>query len=147
VSDVASWGIDKISEVCTKYTGESLEDVLSEVFPDEGDLEHFVINKTQRIILVGFAIEPRLERMVEWLSDGYGVGINAVSLKYIRTSAGNEMLTRTAIIAEQVEEARVKTKKFTIPMSDEPGEYEEDQLRDLLLRLFVAGLGDRATNS
>lgn len=139
-SDVASWGIDKISEVCTKYTGESLEDVLSEVFPGEGDLEHFVINETQRIILVGFAIEPRLERMVEWLSDGYGVGINAVSLKYIRTSAGNEVLTRTAIIAEQVEEARVKTRKFPIPMSDEPGEYEEDQLRDLLLRYLSQGL-------
>jgi hypothetical protein len=72
--------------------------------------------------------------MIEWLSDGYGVGINAASLKYIRTSAGNEVLTRAAIISEQVEEARIKTKKFTIPMSDEPGSYEEDQLRDLLLR-------------
>ena len=39
-----------------------------------------------------------------------------------------------ALISEQVEEARIKTKKFTIPMSDEPGSYEEDQLRDLLLR-------------
>lgn len=75
--------------------------------------------------------------MIEWLSDGYGVGINAVSLKYVRTSAGNEILTRTAIIAEQVEEARAKTKKkFNIPMSDEPGSYEEDQLRNLLLRYF-----------
>lgn len=131
-SDVASWGIDKVGEICAKYTGETLEDVLSEAFPD-ADLEHLVINETQRIILVGFAIEPRLERMIEWLSNGYGVGINAVSLKYIRTSAGNEVLTRTAIISEQVEEARTKTKKFTIPMSDEPGGYEEDQLRDLLI--------------
>lgn len=139
-SDVASWSTDKIGEVCAKYTGESLEDILSEVFPDEGDLEHFVVNETQRIILVGFEIDPRLERMIEWLSDNHGVGINAVSLKYLRTSAGNEVLTRAAVIDEHVEEARVKTKKFTIPMSNEPGEYEKDHLRELLLRYLSQGL-------
>lgn len=31
-SAVASWNIDKIGEICAKYTGESLEDVLSEAF-------------------------------------------------------------------------------------------------------------------
>lgn len=138
-SDVASWGIDKIGEICAKHTGEILEDVLSETFPD-ADLEQLVINETQRVILVGFAIEPRLERMIEWLSNGYGVNVNAVSLKYIRTSAGNEVLTRTAVIAEQVEEARVKTKKFTIPMSDEPGGYEEEQLRILLVHYLSQDL-------
>jgi hypothetical protein len=140
-SDVATWNVDKIGEICAKYTGESLEDVLSETFPEE-DLDHLVINETQRIVLVGFAIEPRLARMIEWLSNGYGVGINAVSLKYIRTSAGSEILTRTAVIAEQVEEARAKnkTKKITIPMSDEPGNYEEGQLRDLLLRYLSQDL-------
>jgi hypothetical protein len=138
-SDVASWSTDKIREICAKYTGESLEDVLSEAFPDI-DLENIAINQTQRIILVGFAVEPALERMIEWLSGAYGVGINAVSLKYIRTSAGNEVLTRTAVISEQVEEARVKTKKFTIPVSDEPGEYEEDELRGSLLHYLSQDL-------
>lgn len=102
------------------------------MFPDEGDLEHLIINETQRIILVGFAIEPRLERMIEWLSEGYGVGINAVSLKYIRTSSGDEVLIRTSIINKHTEEARVRTKKFTIPMSDVPGEYDVVQLRELI---------------
>lgn len=130
-SDVASWGIDKLSEVCIKYTGKSLEEVLGEHLPDV-DLESFAVNESQRIILVGFAIEASLERMVEWLSDGYGVGINAVILKYVRTSSGDEVLTRTAIISEQTEEARVKSKKFTIAMSDAPGDYEEAQLEELL---------------
>lgn len=132
-SDVASWDIDKIGEICVKYTSESLEDVFSEAFPDV-ELEHLTINETQRIVLVGFAVEPSLERMIEWLSDVYGVGINAVSLKYLRTSTGSEILTRTAIISEQTEEARVKKKKTTIPMSDEPGTYEDDQLKELLIR-------------
>lgn len=130
-SDVASWGIDKLSEVCIKYTGKSLEEVLGEHLPDV-DLESFAVNESHRIILVGFAIEASLERMVEWLSDGYGVGINAVILKYVRTSSGDEVLTRTAIISEQTEEARVKSKKFTIAMSDAPGDYEEAQLEELL---------------
>lgn len=138
-SDVASWSIDKIGEICAKYTGESLEDVLSESFPDT-DLESLAINEAQRIILVGFTIEASLERMIEWLSGGYGVGINAVNLKYIRTSSGNEILTRTSIISEQLEEARVKTKKFTVSMSDEPGEYEEGQLKDLLLHYLSQDL-------
>lgn len=138
-SDVASWGIDKLSEVCTKYTGKSLEDVLSEHLPDM-DLESFAVNESQRIILVGFAIEASLERMVEWLSDGYGVGINAVILKYVRTSSGDEVLTRTAIISEQTEEARVKSKKFTIAMSDAPGDYEEAQLEELLFQYLSKDL-------
>ncbi|MDQ3588692.1 MAG: endonuclease NucS [Actinomycetota bacterium] len=132
-SDVASWSIDKIGETCVKYTGQSLEDILTEAFPDI-DLESLAINETQRIILVGFAIEPALERMIEWLSGAYGVGINAISLKYLRTSTGSEVLTRTSLISEQVEASRVKKQKVTIPMSDEPGEYEEDELRELLVQ-------------
>ncbi len=132
-SDVASWSIDKIREVCTKHMGRSLEDVLSEAFPDLA-LESLAINEAQRITLVGFAIEPALERMIEWLSGVYGVGINAVSLKYIRTSSGNEVLTRTTIISEQLEASRIKTQQGKIAMSDEPGTYEEDELRELLLR-------------
>jgi len=45
--------VNKISEVCTKYTGRGLEDYLSEKFEDV-DLEDLTINKTQRILLVGF---------------------------------------------------------------------------------------------
>lgn len=131
-ADVASWGVEKIGEVCAKYTGKSLEDVLSEAFPDI-DFDGLSMNETQRVVLVGFAVEPALERMIEWLSEGYGVGINAVVLKYVRTSTGSEVLTRSAVISEQVEAERTKkAKKFTIPMSDDPGKYDVDQLRELL---------------
>lgn len=130
-SDIATWSIDKIREVCAKYTGKSFEDVFVDAFPDI-DLTVLKINEEQRIILVGFSIESSLERMIEWLSTGYGVVINAVILKYLRTSAGNEIVTRTAIISEEAEESRTKARKFTIPMSDEPGTYSEDQLRKLI---------------
>ena len=130
-SDLATWSIDKISEACVKFTVESLDDVFSASFPDVA-LETAKINERQRIVLVGFGAETALERMVEWLSENYGVSINAVILKYVRTAAGSETLTRTAVISEDLEAKRSSGKKFTIPMSDEPGQYPEDELRRLL---------------
>jgi hypothetical protein len=141
-SDVASWTIDKVGEVCAKYTGESFEDVFTNAFP-EVDLEGVNINGGQRIVLVGFSAEASLERMIEWLSDNYGVGINAVILKYIRTAAGSEILTRTAVISEELEEQRVRVKKFTIPKSDDPGDHPVDELRGLLREYL---LQPRVTN-
>lgn len=128
-SDIADWNIDKISEVCTKYTGKSLDDLISEKFPDV-NIENININEVQRIILVGFAIESSLERMINWLSNQYGVNINAIILKYTKTISGDELLIRTTIISEEIEQARTSKRKFTIPMSDEPGEYEDEDIKE-----------------
>lgn len=131
-SDIASWSIEKISEVYAKFTtGESLEDVLAESFTEES-LESLNINETQRIVLVGFSIESSLERMINWLSDSYNVNINAIVLQYVKTSSGDELLTKTAVISEEEELRKAKKRKFQIPMSDKPGEYEKDKLRRLL---------------
>lgn len=56
VSDVASWDLDKINEICLKYTGDTLEDYLNENFEDI-DLENLNINESQRILLVGFSLD------------------------------------------------------------------------------------------
>ena len=107
--------------------------MLSETFLDL-KVEDLNINEAQRVVLVGFTVEPDLERMIQWLSEGFGVSINAVVLKYVRTSSGCHVVTRSAIISEQVEAERAKKpKRIKIPMSDEPGNYEMGQLRELLL--------------
>lgn len=138
-SDIADWNIDKISEVCTKHTGKSLDDLISEKFPDVS-IQNLNINEAQRIILVGFAIESSLERMINWLSDHYGVNINAIILKYIKTIQGDELLIRTAIISEEMEQSRTSKRKFTIPMSDEPGEYDEKELEKMFKEYLQQGL-------
>jgi hypothetical protein len=131
-SDVATWGIDKVSELSVKHTGKSLEDVFSEYFPDI-DLESLNVNESQRILLVGFSIDSALERMISWLSDSYGVNINALLLSYIKTKGGDELLTQTAIIPEEIEQENIKKKKkFQIPMSDEPGHYDTATLKQRL---------------
>jgi len=131
-SDVADWSVEKLSEICTKYTGKSLEEKLTESFPDI-DLENIAINEIQRIFLVGFGIQSALERMVNWLSTNYGVSINAILLNYIQTRGGDELLARTAVISDVVEQLRTeKKKKFQIPMSDEPGSYSSEELKQKL---------------
>ncbi|RMG64490.1 MAG: DUF91 domain-containing protein [Calditrichaeota bacterium] len=138
-SDVAEWSIEKFGEICTQFTGKRLEDHLTESFPDI-NLENLNINETQRIILVGFGIEGALERMLNWLSDSYGVNVNAVLLQYVRTARGDELLSRVAVISEELEEQRSKRKKFQIPMSDEPGEYPPDALKQKLTQYLSQDL-------
>lgn len=137
-ADIATWSLDKLGEVCASYSGEALEDVLGQAFPDI-DLESLTINGAQRIVMVGFALESALERMIEWLSEAYGVAINAVVLKYVRTANGAEVLTRSAVISEEEEDARTP-RKFTIPMSDEPGSYPEEVLRPRLVEYLSRNL-------
>jgi hypothetical protein len=142
-SDAAEWNIDKLSEVCSDYSGKSLEEFISEAFPDS-EMESLNVNDTQRIILIGFLVESSLERMIEWLSDNFNVNINAVVLSYIKTSNGDELLAKTSIISEEIEQERVKKqKKFQIPMSDEPGNHDLDTLRKLLIDYLTK---NRVTN-
>jgi Predicted nuclease of the RecB family len=138
-SDIASWTIERLSEGCQRYTGKALEEVFQDRFPD-ADMEVINVNGAQRILLVGFSFEPALERMVEWMSDNYDIGINAVLLRYSRTSSGDEMIMQTTVVPEEV--VREKTKrqrKFQIPMSDEPGNYPMDELRSRWKRYLDGG--------
>ncbi|HEX8173986.1 MAG TPA: hypothetical protein VF543_02585 [Pyrinomonadaceae bacterium] len=130
-SDIASWGEDKISEVCLKFSGQDLEDYLNEKFGDV-DWTDLVLNKTQRILLVGFSVEESLQRMIEWLSNNYGVSINAIILRYIKTTHGDELIARTMIIPEEIAKEIVGKKQIKIPMSDIPGNYSDEELEPLL---------------
>jgi hypothetical protein len=132
-SDLATWSLDKIGEVCASYTGKSLEEFMEETFPDI-DLESISINETQRILLAGFSVESALERMISWLSSSFGVSVNAVILSYVKTEAGEELLTKTSIISEEIEQDRIKKRKIQMPMSDEPGSYDRAELREHLVR-------------
>ena len=130
-SDVANYDIEKLNEICLKYSGNSLEDYIVEYF-DNIELDDLLINQAQRLLLVGFSIDEALSRMIEWLSSKYDLGINAIILNYVKTSSGNELLSRTVIIPEDIEIEKSNKKKFTIPMSDEPGSYETEKLKELL---------------
>ncbi|MBE0661396.1 MAG: DUF91 domain-containing protein [Bacteroidales bacterium] len=138
-SDVATWNIDKLSEICQSNMKQGLEDYLSEKF-DEFNIEEVVINNSQRLLLVGFGIEEATNRMIEWLSNNFNLSINAVMLNYSKTSSGNEILSRTVIIPEEIEIQKANKRKFTIARSDEAGTYDADKLKDLLKKYLNKNL-------
>jgi hypothetical protein len=135
-SDLSTWDIEKLSEVCIAYTGNNLEDQLSAHF-DDIKIDEITINQSQRLLLVGFAIEEPLSRMIEWLSTNFDMAINAIILNYVRTSNGAEILSRTVTIPEEIAKEKSNKKKFKIAMSDEPGEYEMEKLKELLKSYFI----------
>lgn len=138
-SDIADWDIDRFREICKSYTGQTLEDFLQERF--EGiAIEDLAINQTQRLLLVGMAVEESLGRMIEWLSDKYSIGINVVVLNYAKTKQGDSILSRTVIIPEEVVKQKANKKKFIIEMSNDPGTYDHDTLETKLIEYLSKNL-------
>jgi len=62
-ADVASWSLERIGEICAKYTGQVLEDVFTETFPDT-DLESVSINGT---VMQG---ERTVKGVISWTTIG-----------------------------------------------------------------------------
>ncbi len=134
-SDLANWDVDKLSEICISYTGNTLENHISENFKDI-EIDDLTINQTQRLLLVGFSIGESLNRMIGWLSSKFDMSINAIILNYVKTSNETELLSRTVTISEDISKEKTSKKKFKIAMSDEPGSYENEELLDLLQNYF-----------
>jgi len=126
-SDVSGWDISRFDSICQTFTKQTLEDFLTQEF-NEIVLEDLAINQAQRLLLIGFSIGESLNRMIEWLSEKYSIAVNAILLNYVKTANGDEILSRTVIIPEEIERQIANKKKFSIPMSDEPGTYEDKLL-------------------
>lgn len=135
-SDIVSWDIDKLSEICQTTNNQSLEDFVSDSFTDL-NTEEIIINNSQRLLVVGFGIDESTSRMIEYLSDNFNMSINAVILSYSKTSKGSEIISRTVIIPEEVEKQKANKRKFKIAMSDEVGEYSHEELKNLLKKYLA----------
>lgn len=138
-SDVAGWELDRFREICKSYTNQNLEDLLQERFESIA-VEELAINQAQRLLLVGTAVEESLGRMIEWLSDTYSIGINAVVLNYAKTKQGDAILSRMVIIPEEVEKQKANKKKFIIEMSNDPGKYDPATLEAKLTEYLSKSL-------
>jgi hypothetical protein len=128
-SEVASWTEEDINERIDK----KLELIIENLNLEEPNIN---LNQNQRILLVGFSMEDRLQRMIDWLSEKYGMSINAVLLKYVKTKNGEELIARTMVIPEEIEKERTEKQRgqIKIQLSDEPGNYNIDELKKLLLK-------------
>jgi hypothetical protein len=66
--------------------------------------------------------------------------INAIVLKYVHTKSGDELLSRTVIIPEEVEREKTNRRKYIIEMSKDPGTYDPEQLKEHLIKYLSKSL-------
>jgi hypothetical protein len=110
--DYASWvqalSHEEIASIYSdKNAGKKLEEGFAESFgtnlPEE-------INKNHQLMVVASELDASTERIINYLSDNYGVPINAVFFRFFREN-GQDYLTRTWLLdPEQVEQKASKSK-------------------------------------
>ena len=106
--DYGSWvkdlSFDDLEQVYADHHGEgsSLKDAFVEHF-DEALPES--VNTDQQFTIVASELDPASDRIVAFLSEDYGVPINAVFFRHFE-DGGNEYLARTWLIDPEVAEAK-----------------------------------------
>ncbi|MFE3845874.1 DUF91 domain-containing protein [Thermoplasmatota archaeon] len=112
VIDYASWVKDlsneRITEIADKYLMNvtSLEDHFKNQFGEE--LPE-TLNEEHNMLIVASEIDPSSERIINYLSDSYGIGINAVTFQYFKEKE-KEYLARVYLIEPSEVEYKTKTK-------------------------------------
>jgi len=145
--DYASWvkdlSNDKITETANKYlSGKGpLEDAFKKKFGT--DLPE-TLNEHHSMLIVASEIDSSTERIIKYLSDSYGVGINAATFQYFHDENEKEFLARVFLIEpSQVERStsiRTRSKRkpnLTIEELQEIAESKDvgDIFKDLIEKL------------
>lgn len=148
ILDYASW-VEKLSyeEIANIYSirnpGRKLEEAFDDAFgislPEQ-------INQSHELIIVASELDPSTERIIDYLSDNYGVPINAVFFRFFRDE-GRDYLARTWLIDPKDAERKVsqsKVKKGSEPWNGRDfyvslGEGEHRNWEDCRKYGFVSG--------
>jgi hypothetical protein len=153
VLDYASWVKTLTHEqivtiFATFRPGEHFEQVFEARFgsaaPDE-------LNEQHRLVIVASDLDPATERIIKYLSDGYGVPLNVAFFGYFRDN-GSEYLTRTWLIEPTEAEAKA-SKAASVKGGREPwngrdyyvsfGEFANRSWDDAVKYGFVSAGGGR----
>ncbi len=107
VLDYASWvenlSYDDIAEIyAEKNGGRELEKGFAEAF--DGNTPE-KLNQNHELIIVASDLDPSTERIIGYLSDNYGVPLNAVFFRYFKDGE-REYLTRTWLVDPREAEAK-----------------------------------------
>lgn len=113
VLDYGSWvqnlSNENISELADSYLGSKGQGSLEEAFHAkfEGELPD-IVNESHSMLVVGSRIDSASERIIAYLSDNYGVDINAATFQYFQNEDGQEYLARTFLIKPSQVEDRAR---------------------------------------
>ncbi len=113
ILDYASWVKDlsneKVIEIGNLYfinkttVEEAFRNKFGEDYPE-------VINESHKMLIVASEIDSSSERIIKYLSDSYGVGINAITFNYFQSDDEKEYLSRVFLIEPSEVEYKTRTK-------------------------------------
>lgn len=103
-----------------------------------------ILNENHRLIIVAAEIDASSERIIRYLSDTYGVNINAATFQYFREPDGSELLARVFLLEPAQVELQSRTKGASKRRPnltyEELNKIAQDNGVTALYRLAVAGL-------
>lgn len=148
VLDYASWVKDlsheRVSEIAGRYLGDRgpLEEAFKRRF--RAALPE-ILNEHHKMLIVASEIDSSSERIIKYLSDCYGVGINAVTFQYFRDDEDRrEFLARVFLIEPSEVDYRTQiklTSKRKPPLTyEELQEIAERKGVGELYRRLIEGL-------
>jgi len=142
VLDYATWvkdlSHDEISNIANSYLGNNgpIESAFRNKFEEE--LPE-TLNENHKMLIVSSEIDESTERIVNYLSDSFGVAINAVKFQYFRDIDGKEYLARIFLIEpSEVEERNPRSKRKPPLTLEEFGNIAEKNGVGELFNLFVS---------
>lgn len=151
VLDYGSWvqtlGYEELKAIYEpQHPGKKLEEALAETF---GETLPAVLNESHELIVVASQLDPSTERIIGYLSESFGVPINAVFFQCYR-DGDREYLARTWLIDPDEVEAKTakKTRKGSEPWNGRDfyvslGDGERRSWDDCRKYGFVSGGGGR----
>jgi hypothetical protein len=110
--DYGSWVLDLSNEnvrsIAEAYLGEGN---FEEAFRHQFDAEvPETLNSNHSMLVVGSGIDASSERIIKYLSDTYGVDINAATFQYFREPDGSELVSRVFLVEPSALEQSSRTK-------------------------------------
>jgi len=142
--DYGSWVKDldfaQIAAIAAKYFEETgskysdLESAFAAKFPNSDFPD--AINASHGMRVVASEIDDSTERIIRYLSETYGVDINAACFRFFKTKDGCQLLVRTFIVAKEEAEANIKKQPGKRPPKYTEGEFlamaRENQTEELV---------------
>lgn len=116
VLDYASWVKDlsneKITDIANNYLGD--RGPLKEAFGNQFGVElPEILNEHHKMLVVASEIDGSTERIIKYLSDTYGVSINATTFEYFRDNDGSEFLSKAYLIEPSQVEYKSQTRAIS----------------------------------
>lgn len=132
--DYASWVQNLSYDRLLKIYEEKQEMPFEEAFVDKFGIEvPEKLNESHQILIVSAQLDKETERIINYLSDNYGVPINAVFFKYFKES-GQEFITRSWLIdpntaEDKLSNTRIESKKEKWNKQDFVVNFDDGQYR------------------